>query len=209
LGAHAHSPSLLAVGSAYGAGLNSIITQLAKAGVAVVVGVYAFAYNTMVRAKAKHGAELPVCGSDGIHSGPNGGLDFAYAFLKTLGIDGYQEMITIDCKAGKAIVTGGHTVPKTDGTTGTLGLESTTYPFCFTVRDKDVGDSKEQQQAQTVLAFLPFNKELNRLILKVKKGEIRRETTGEYGKLRDFGRLCKGAFSARRPSTNSRHSVGH
>ena len=95
-------PYHASTGSAYGAGLDSIITQLAKAGVAVVVGVYAFAYNTMVRAKAKHGAELPVCGSDGIHFGPNGGFDFAYAFLKTLGLDGDQGMITIDCKAGKA-----------------------------------------------------------------------------------------------------------
>lgn len=44
---------------------------------------------------------------------------------------------------------------------GKVDLESTRYPFCF------FGDDKSPNSTQSILPYLPFNQDLNRLMLKV------------------------------------------
>jgi hypothetical protein len=86
-------------------------------------------------------------------------LVMAYAFLAAMGFDGEIGTITIDLD-GKATATEGHRVLSTSG--GTVELESTRYPFCF------YGDGRSPGAERSILPFVPFNRELNRLTLIVK-----------------------------------------
>jgi len=123
---------------------------------------FANVHDTMVSAMNKAQAELGekyhVCGGDGVHPSPNGQLVMAYAFLKGMGLDGNIGTITVDIK-GAANTTDGHKVLSAEG--GKVELESTRYPFCF------FGDNKSPNSTKSILPYLPFNKNLNRLMLKV------------------------------------------
>ncbi|MEI6713608.1 MAG: SGNH/GDSL hydrolase family protein [Verrucomicrobiota bacterium] len=114
--------------------------------------------DAMVKAKAANGDDFDVCGRDGVHPGPNGHLAMAYAFLKGLGCDGNVGEIVMDA-SGKTTVSAGHKV--VTSAAGTVELESERYPFCFDP------DSKSSGSTRSLLAFLPFNQDLNRLTLKV------------------------------------------
>ena len=115
--------------------------------------------ETMKRAKAALGDSYDVCGTDGYHPRANGGFIMAYAFLKGLGCDGNIGEITIDVK-GQATASAGHVISK--NTPGKVEITSSRYPFCFDP------DPKAPTSTRSILPFLPFNQELNRLILRVK-----------------------------------------
>jgi len=83
----------------------------------------------------------------------------AYTFLKAMGFDGDIGTITIDMK-GKASATDGHKVLSMNG--GTVEIESTRYPFCF------YGDDKSPDSNRSILPYVQFNQDLNRLTLVVK-----------------------------------------
>ncbi len=110
----------------------------------------------MLRAKPVLGPEYHVCGGDGFHPSPNGHLVMAYAFLKALGLDGQIGTITIDL-SGPTTASDGHKVLTASG--GTVEIESTRYPFCF------FGDEKSPDGTRSILPYVPFNAELNRLTL--------------------------------------------
>jgi len=114
--------------------------------------------DVMVKAKAANGDDFDVCGRDGVHPGPNGHLAMAYAFLKALGCDGNVGEIVMDA-TGKTTVSSGHKV--VTSAAGTVELESERYPFCFDP------DAKSSASNRSLLPFLPFNQDLNRLTLKV------------------------------------------
>jgi len=113
----------------------------------------------MEKAKPVLGEAYDVGGKDGVHPGPNGHLVMAYAFLKAMGLDGQLATITIDFK-GKAAATDGHKVVGGDG--GTVELESSRYPFCFS------GDEKSSAGTRSILPYVPFNDDLNHFTLVVK-----------------------------------------
>ena len=115
--------------------------------------------NAMKKAKAGLGDDYDVCGRDGFHPGPNGQLVMAYAFLKGMGVDGNIGEITVDV-SGNATASDGHKVLSAAG--GKVELESTRWPFCFE------GDAKNSGGTRSIVPFLPFNEDLNRLVLKVK-----------------------------------------
>ncbi|MCI0360298.1 MAG: SGNH/GDSL hydrolase family protein [Planctomycetaceae bacterium] len=114
--------------------------------------------ETMKKAQEALGSTYPVCGGDGFHPGPNGQLIMAYAFLKGLGVDGNIGEVTVDMK-DKGTASAGHKV--TDAKPASITLESTRWPFCFD------GDSKSPASTRSIVPFLPFNQDLNRLTLKV------------------------------------------
>jgi lysophospholipase L1-like esterase len=124
---------------------------------------FANVHDTMIEAmakgKAELGAEYDVCGTDGVHPRANGHLAMAYAFLKAMGFTGDLGSIAVDLK-GRSAAAGGHTVVSAEG--GKLELASTRYIFCFTGGDKDANGTR------SILPFLPFNQDLNRLTLTVK-----------------------------------------
>jgi hypothetical protein len=124
------------------------------------------------RAKPVLGEDYDVCGRDGFHPGPNGHIIMAYAFLRAMGLDGDIGTITMET-SGSAAATAGHTVVSAEK--GRAEIESTRYPFCF------YGDGKSSSSTRSILPFLPFNEELNRLTLVVKglTGERARVSWGE------------------------------
>ncbi len=114
--------------------------------------------ESMAKAKAALGKEYIPLGPDGFHPFPSGHLIMAYSFLKSMGFDGDLGTITFDLK-GNATAVGGHEIKSSAN--GKMEIESKRYPFCF------FGDNKSPQSAASMLPYLPFNAELNRLTLKV------------------------------------------
>ena len=116
--------------------------------------------KAMISAKAALGEEYPVAGGDGVHPGPNGHLLMAGAFLKALGLDGNVGVITVDVASGKVDASDGHKVISSKD--GTVEIESSRYPFCFSGNEKDANGTR------SILPYSPFNQNLNRLTLTVK-----------------------------------------
>ncbi|MCX5677001.1 MAG: SGNH/GDSL hydrolase family protein [Planctomycetota bacterium] len=141
--------------------------------------------EVMKKAKAAYGPAFHVCGGDGVHPAADGQLVMAYAFLKVLVPGGDIGTFTVDM-AGDATATDGHKVLSAKG--GTVQIESARYPFCFT------GDEKSPDSAKSILPYLPFNEDLNRLTLIVKnlKGDKAKVTWGAAGKTFTREQLAKG-----------------
>jgi lysophospholipase L1-like esterase len=115
--------------------------------------------SAMEKAKATLGADYDVGGGDGVHPRANGQLVMAYAFLKAMGLDGNLGSIALDLK-GASSAAGGHKVLSSAG--GRVELESTRYPFCT------YGGARSSDGTRSILPFVPFDTDLNRLTLTVK-----------------------------------------
>jgi len=141
--------------------------------------------EVMKKAKAAYGPAFHVCGGDGIHPAADGQLVMAYAFLKVLVPGGDIGTFTVDM-AGDATATDGHKVLSAKG--GTVQIESTRYPFCFT------GDEKSPDSAKSILPYLPFNEDLNRLMLVVRnlKSDKAKVSWGSASKTFTREQLVKG-----------------
>jgi lysophospholipase L1-like esterase len=138
--------------------LRDIDERLATESKQCFADVHAAMFDAMKKANEVLGPKYDVCGGDGFHPGPNGQLLMAYAFLKGLGVDGNIGEIKVALK-GKSEATAGHKV--LSGDKGAVELESTRWPFCFE------GDGKSSNSTRSILPFVSFNQDLNRLTLKV------------------------------------------
>ncbi|MCA9216454.1 MAG: DUF1080 domain-containing protein [Planctomycetales bacterium] len=139
--------------------LGQIAKQLATENKFPHADVFGAMNQAMLTAKSALGEEFPVAGGDGVHPGPNGHLVMAYAFLKSLGLDGDLGIVTIDLAANSATATGGHRILGVQS--GEFELESSRYPFCF------YGGENDQNGTASILPFISFNQDLNRFVLKV------------------------------------------
>jgi hypothetical protein len=84
----------------------------------------------------------------------------AYDYLHAMDLEGAIGTITVDLAAGTASASAGHQV---DGfSDGVLRLTSTRYPFCAT------GAGDQDGSLRSGMTLVPFNQELNRLILVVR-----------------------------------------
>jgi len=101
-------------------------------------------------------------GKDGVHPGWAGHLVMAYAFLHAMGLDGDIGTFTIDLAAGKATGSVGHTVDTF--VNDELTITSTRYPFCAS------GKMNHDNSIRSGIELVPFQQELNRLLLVVKGG---------------------------------------
>ncbi len=142
--------------------------------------------DVMTKAKAKYGRDYNLAGGDGVHPNQNGHLVMAYAFLKALGCDGNIGTITIDLDGGRASATDGHKVLSYQD--GVAEIESSRYPFCF------YGDPKSPSATTGVIAFFPFNDDLNRfkLVVSGAKGDRVKVTWGNASKEFAAADLAKG-----------------
>lgn len=140
--------------------LRDIDRTLAEQNGLPFADVYDALFSAMGKAKDALGADFQVCGGDGVHPGWNGHLVMAYAFLKAMGLDGNIGTITVDAANGQATATEGHKV--LSARDGAYEIESSRYPFCF------FGDEKSSNGTVSMLPFVPFNQDLNRLTLVVK-----------------------------------------
>jgi lysophospholipase L1-like esterase len=176
--------------------LSGLAKKLAEAEGFPHADVFGAMMSAQEKAKASLGQSYDVCGKDGFHPGPNGHLLMAYAFLKAMGIDGQIGSITVDLK-GKAASTDGHKIVGEE--TGKVELESTRYPFCF------IGDEKSSSGTKSILPFVPFNADLNRLTLVVKNldGASAKVTWGAASKSFSREELQKGVnLAAEFPDNN-------
>lgn len=139
--------------------LRDIDEKLATENKLTFADLHTAMIEAMANAKKDKGDDYDVCGRDGVHPNSNGHLIMAYSLLKALGCDGNIGEITIDMK-GQATATDGHKILSADK--GKVEIESTKYPFCFDTDPKNSGSNR------SILPYLPFNQDLNRLILKVK-----------------------------------------
>jgi lysophospholipase L1-like esterase len=135
--------------------------------------------DAMAKAKPALGDAYDVCGGDGFHPNENGHLVMAYAFLKALGLDGDLGTITLDMK-GSASAQDGHAV--LSSAPGRAEIESRRYPFC------SHGDYKSPSATRSILPFLRFDIELNRLTLRVKNLDSPRATVTWGAASRPFPR---------------------
>ena len=139
--------------------LAGIAQAVAKEEGGAFVDVHSPMMAAMSTAKAALGNDYDVAGTDGVHPRQNGHLVMAYAFLKGMGFDGNLGTITVDLK-GTSMAEGGHKILKADK--GVVELESSRYPFCFG------SDEKSPLSNRSILPYVPFNRDLNRLMLVVR-----------------------------------------
>jgi len=150
------SPGLAAVYNQNLGELGKISEEVAAQNGAVFADVHAAMMDAMAKAKAKLGDKHVFAGGDGVHPSPNGQLVMAYAFLKAMGFDGKIGAVDMDF-AGQTTASEGHHVLSQKP--GSVELESSRYPFCFTA---------QTAPAASVLPFAPFQQDLNRFELKVR-----------------------------------------
>ena len=103
-----------------------------------------------------------VSGKDGVHPGWAGQLVMAYTFLRAMGLDGLIGTYTVNLDQQTAAVTAGHEI--VDYKNGVLTVNSTRYPFCA------AGAANRDDSIRAGMELVPFNQQLNRLMLIVTGG---------------------------------------
>lgn len=131
-----------------------------------------------VAAQRAYGTNYAVAGKDGVHPGWAGHTVMAYAFLKALGLKGDIGTYTVDLKHNQMKASAGHQVLACQS--GEFQIESTRYPFCPCVEagqstasyptcDKE--DASKDTSIRSGMTLVPFNQDLNRLMLFAKGGK--------------------------------------
>ena len=148
--------------------------------------------------RKNYGPDYAIAGKDGVHPGWAGQTVMAYAFLKSLGVDGDIETITVDLKSGAAKNSTGHEV--LSGKTGEWQIKSSRYPYCA------IGSLTNDNSIRSAMTLIPFNQDLNRLMLVAKGGKASgyKVTWGEETKTYSSAQLAKGVNLA--PILRSTHS---
>ena len=167
------------------AGLSQIAGEIAASHGFPFARLHQVMTQVMAQAKAERGPAYDVGGLDGIHPRANGHLIMAYAFLKELGLGGDLGTITLDFQ-GTSQAVGGHDVRSFSN--GVAEVVSQRYPFCIT--DDPAGEGT----AASILPYLPFQQDLNRLMLVVKNatGAACRVTWGQASRVFSRAQLESG-----------------
>lgn len=140
--------------------------QVAQDQEVVFANIHHAMKEAMKRSKEKYGEGYAFGGTfDGVHPSPAGHLVMAYVFLKALGFDAEIGTFTLDLQAGQASASEGHRV--LSFVDGVAEIESDRYPFCFSGK-------LEEPSTASMIQFIPFNEELNRLRLVVKNAGAKR-----------------------------------
>ena len=137
-------------------------------------------------ARKKYGADYAIAAKDGVHPGWAGQLVMAYAFLKAFGLDGEIGTFTVDLAHNKATLSSGHELVSFKD--GEMQIKSRRYPFCAT------GESNGDGSIRSGMSLVPFNSELNRLMLVVKNAAAKsyKVAWGNESKTYSTEQLSKG-----------------
>ncbi len=136
-----------------------------------------------VAAQKEYGATYSIAGGDGVHPHWAGHTVMAYAFLKAMGLKGNIGTFIVDLKKNKMKVSPGHALVSAKD--GEFTIKSSCYPFCacvpearsaafYPVCGKD--DVEKDNSIRSAMTLIPFNQDLNRLMLKANHVE----TAGRY-----------------------------
>jgi len=143
--------------------LRDIDIEIAQAEHTGFADVFWDMYLAQYSALQRYGTNYTLAGKDSVHPGWAGHLVMAYAFLKALDVPGDIGTFTVNLDANKATVSKGHQLISFRG--GELTVESTRYPFCAT------GEVDKADSIRSGMSLVPFNQDLNRLMLVVKGGK--------------------------------------
>ncbi|HZV34154.1 MAG TPA: SGNH/GDSL hydrolase family protein [Verrucomicrobiae bacterium] len=113
-------------------------------------------------AQLKYGTNYNIAGMDGVHPNWAGHVVMAYEFLRQFGLDGDIGTFTVDMKSKRAKVSPGHELLGFKD--GELRIRSHRYPFCI-----GEGDVSKDDNIHSGTMLVPFNSDLNRMILIVKR----------------------------------------
>lgn len=146
--------------------MNLSLCELRNLGLEVAAAEgagFADVFWTMLKAQffavQRYGDVYQLCGRDGVHPDWAGSFVMAYAFLKALGLNGDIGTITADLQGQRATATAGHEV--TGFSDNEIQVTSHRYPFCAT------GEINKDNTLRSGMTLVPFNAELNRLLLVV------------------------------------------
>ena len=126
-------------------------------------------------ARELYGANYNISGADGVHPNWAGHTVMAFAFLKAMGVSGEIGIFHINLKQNKLTTSKGHEVVSAKD--GKFTIRSFKYPFCacepadadaakYPSCDKD--DPTKDDSISSVLSFLRFDAQLNRMALTVR-----------------------------------------
>lgn len=141
-----------------------------------------------VEAKKRYGPDYAIAGKDGVHPGWSGQTVMAYAFLKALGLKGDIGTFTVNLRSDKMTLSPGHQL--VSASNGEFVITSSRYPFCaclppgkatagYPVCDQD--DPEKDNSIRSAMTLIPFNQDLNRLILKATNPNSRRNYKVTWG----------------------------
>lgn len=177
--------------------LRNLDVDLARAESVRFADVFWPMYTAGYAAQQKYGANYALAGNDGVHPDWAGHLVMAYAFLHALGLNGDLGTFTVDLRSGKATASAGHDLLGFNH--GELQVRSQRYPFCA-----PAGDLSKPNNIRSGMALVPFNPELNRLMLVVKAAPAKnyRVTWGAETRTYTAQQLAKGINLADDFATN-------
>ena len=155
-----------------------------------------------VEAQKRYGTNYAIAGRDGVHPGWAGHTVMAYAFLKALGLHGDIGFFAVDLRRNRMRVSPGHKL--VSARAGEFVISSSRYPFCacvpagqaaasYPVCEKD--DPEKDNSIRSAMTLIPFNQELNRLVLEVanvKAGASYKVTWGTESKTFIAAQLKRG-----------------
>jgi hypothetical protein len=145
--------------------LRDIDINISQVEHAAFADVFWNMYTAQFVARQRYGTNYTLAGKDSVHPGWAGHLIMAYAFLKALDVAGDIGTFTVDLRGNKATLSPGHELVSYHY--GTLTIRSMRYPFCAT------GQPDDPNSIRSGMALVPFNDELNRLMLIVKQGDAK------------------------------------
>jgi hypothetical protein len=149
--------------------LRNIDVELARKEKVRFADVFGPMLNAGFAGRKKYGEGYAIAGKDGVHPGWAGQTVMAYAFLKALGVSGDIGTFTLDLKSAKGRASKGHEAVSSGN--GEFTFRSTRYPLCAT--NNDVASDNSIRSA---MSLIPFNTDLNRLMLVAKNGGAARYT---------------------------------
>jgi hypothetical protein len=154
-----------------------------------------------VAAQQSYGTNYAIAGADGVHPGWAGHTVMASTFLKALGLSGDIGTFTVDLKRNKMKLSKGHAL--VSARDGEFRIRSSRYPFCACVPEGqgaasypecEKDDSTRDNSIRSAMTLIPFNAELNRLMLVGKNGGggSYKVTWGLAGKVYSGEQLARG-----------------
>ena len=173
------------------AALRDVAKEIAVKNQMAFADLHSCMEETMAKGKAAYGKDYLFAGGapDGVHPAPPGHLAMAYGILKAFGFEGAIGTLELDLTTQKAVATEGNKILSFQN--GTLEVESSRYPFCFTPAGVK---PLARKGVAPILPYLPFNQDLNRYLLIVKglKGPSAKVTWGSESKVFSAADLEKG-----------------
>jgi lysophospholipase L1-like esterase len=158
--------------------LRNIDVALAHSEKVAFADVFWPMLNASSVAHEKYGTNYNVSGTDGVHPNWAGHTIMAYAFLKAMGLNGDLGTFTVDLGKNRMKTSDGHQVISSKD--GEFQIRSSRFPFCPCEPEAAAAghyphcendDITKDNSIQSGMTLVPFNQDLNRLMLVVKNGK--------------------------------------